>query len=300
MANGLVLQFAVLSVLAVTLLCLITVHLKRKARRAQPQKLVRPQTVAGKVERLELEVEPKPQPPQTIHITLESAKPPAAPEVRIEPTIPKSPEPAMIPAAVPAQIQASRPVNVEPPPVIVEDQNPNQRILAGISENIRRSLIKPVPTYSPLQYQEKPRDTEYVRVKKKIITPHGQIRFSILKDSLSANMLAVFRRACLDWKSPDDLVSFLPPYLEPETEILQGRLLLIGTPGHHEKLAIPIRIAGPESGFLEYFDFVTDGRSATNTPAVVLTTDDTIKVVSRGVIAQPVFMDSVEQLHAAG
>src|SRR5262249_51983418 len=110
----------------------------------------------------------------------------------------------------------------------------NERILAGISENIRKSLEKrPVPQNSPLQFSEStPRNTEYVRVKKEIITPHGQIRFSILKDWMSTNMLAIFRRASLDWRTPDDLVAFLPAYLKPEAGIINNEVLVIGTPGH--------------------------------------------------------------------
>ena len=166
----------------------------------------------------------------------------------------------------------------------------NERILAGISENIRRSTIKPVPTYSTVSQPEAPRDPEYVRVKKRIITPHGQVRFSILKDSISVNMLAVFRRAFLDWKTPYDLIAFLPPYLEPEAEIFQDQLLLIGTAGHHEKLAIPIRSFNLDSNVLDCFDFITDDRTAMNTPAVLVVCDDEIEIVSRGVITQPVFL----------
>ncbi len=168
----------------------------------------------------------------------------------------------------------------------------NEQILADISENIRKSLIKPLPTYSPLQNPEAPRETEYVRVKKQIITPHGQVRFSILKDSIATNMVAVFRRAALDWKTPDDLIGFLPPYLQPEAEIVNDQVLLIGTPGHNEKLAIPIRTFDSESTFRDCFDFVTDVRSATNSPAVLLASDTELSIVSRGVIAQPVFTRS--------
>jgi len=166
----------------------------------------------------------------------------------------------------------------------------NQRILAGISENIRRSVIKPVPTFSTVSPPETQRDPEYVRVKKRIITPHGQVRFSILKDSISVNMLAVFRRAFLDWKTPYDLIAFLPPYLEPEAEIFRDQLLLIGTSGHHEKLAIPIRSFNLDSNVLDCFDFITDDRTATNTPAVLVISDDEIEIISRGVITQPVFL----------
>jgi hypothetical protein len=166
----------------------------------------------------------------------------------------------------------------------------NQRILAGISENLRRSVIKPVPTYSTVSQPEAQRDPEYVRVKKRIITPHGQVRFSILKDSVSVNMLAVFRRAFLDWKTPYDLIAFLPAYLEVEAEIFHDQLLLIGTAGHHEKLAIPIRSFNLDSNVLDCFDFITDDRTATNTPAVLAVCDDEIEIVCRGVITQPVFL----------
>jgi hypothetical protein len=166
----------------------------------------------------------------------------------------------------------------------------NQRILAGISENIRRSVIKPVPTYSTNSQPEAQRDPEYVRVKKRIITPHGQVRFSILKDSISVNMLAIFRRAFLDWKTPYDLIAFLPPYLEPEAEIFNDQMLLIGTAGHNEKLAIPIRSFNLDSNVLDCFDFITDDRTATNTPAVLVVSDNEFEIVSKGVITQPVFL----------
>jgi hypothetical protein len=103
-------------------------------------------------------------------------------------------------------------------------------------------------------------------------------------------MLAVFRRAFLDWKTPYDLIAFLPQYLETEAEIFHDQLLLIGTAGHHEKLAIPIRSFNLDSNVLDCFDFVTDDRTATNTPAVLVVSDDEIEIVSRGVITQPVFL----------
>jgi len=171
-------------------------------------------------------------------------------------------------------------------------------MLEDISKNIRKSLIKPVPTYSPIQFPETPRESEYVRVKKQIITPHGQIRFSILKDSISLNMLAVFRRASMDWKKPEDLIGFIPPYLEAEAEILNDQVLLVGTPGHPEKLAIPIRSVDADSRLRDCFDFVTDVRTATNTPAVLLASDTEFEIVSRGVITQPIFTTAADRIHA--
>jgi hypothetical protein len=197
----------------------------------------------------------------------------------------------------PALSTASKPVPVlDIQGVLATQGDRNERILAGISENIRKSLEKrPVPQNSPLQFSESnPRNTEYVRVKKEIITPHGQIRFSILKDWMSTNMLAIFRRASLDWKSPDDLVAFLPAYLKPEAEIINREVLVIGTSGHSEKLAVPLRSLGAASALRDCFDFVTDVRGP-NTPAVLLTSDSGIEVVSKGVITQALFMNAIEQ-----
>jgi len=70
--------------------------------------------------------------------------------------------------------------------------------------------------------------------------------------------------------------------------------LVIGTPGHNEKLAVPIRSLDTASGLCQCFDFITDVRKA-NTPAVLLISDADFKVVSRGVIAQSSFMNAVEQ-----
>jgi hypothetical protein len=201
--------------------------------------------------------------------------------------------------SAPSSPAPPKPVAIDVQAAVATQEDRNERILAGISENIRKSLqSRPVAQHSPIPYAEaKPRNTEYVRVKKEIITPHGQIRFSILKDWMSINMLAVFRRASLDWKTPDDLIAFLPAYLEPEAEILNNQVLLIGTPGHNEKLAVPIRSLDAASPLRDCFDFVGDVRTATNIPAVLLPFDTDFEVVSRGVITQTVFSNAVEQDH---
>src|SRR5262249_16449030 len=177
---------------------------------------------------------------------------------------------------------------------LMTEQDRNERILAGISENIRKSLqLRAVPGPSPiLDSESKPRNTEYVRVKKEIITPHGHIRFSILKDWMSTNMLAVFRRASLEWKTPEDLIVFIPAYLEPNAEILNDEVLLIGTPGHNEKLAVPIRALDAASRLGDCFDFITDTRMSSNAPAVLLPSESDFEVVSKGVIPKTVFANA--------
>ena len=273
MANGFIVQIAVILALAAISIGLLFVYKRQRVRR-EPSRNAIPTRLAVKA---------VPQVPVSESRPVKSV-PIAAPQKPLEtetastssePTISSSPD-------------VAKPSLAFESPVTPEGSN--QRILAGISENIRRSVIKPVPTYSTVSQPETQRDPEYVRVKKRIITPHGQVRFSILKDSISVNMLAVFRRAFLDWKTPYDLIAFLPPYLEPEAEIFHDQLLLIGTAGHHEKLAIPIRSFNLDSNVLDCFDFITDDRTATNTPAVLVVSDDEIEIVSRGVITQPVFV----------
>ena len=51
-----------------------------------------------------------------------------------------------------------------------------------------------------------------------------------------------------------------------------------------------IRSFNLDSNVLDCFDFITNDRTATNTPAVLVITDDEIEIVSRGVITQPVFL----------
>ena len=254
-------QLVILAALAVILTCLFVVSKKRRTP----------------VPEVQSAVQPSPQmPPQ--------------PVIKVEVVVQDEAHRAVVNEAV----HAPQPVVVDAQPITVPPDR-NQKILAGISENIRKSLIKPMPTYSLIDYPEKPRDTEYIRIKKQIITPHGQVRFSILKDSISSNMMAVFRRASLDWKTADDLIGFVPAYLEPQAEILNSEVLLVGTAGHNEKLAIPLRTVDAGSCFYDCFDFVTDVRSTTNTPAVLLASDAEFEVVSRGVIAQPVFLNRVER-----
>src|SRR5215471_15295331 len=290
MADGVVIQFAVFSVLAAVMLGALVAYKRRKAVRAVPTQVHQARVVVEKSERM---------PPQPMQFSAPRPRPDAEPPAVQTITVEVKPrnEPPKTAVIAPQISEEKLPVVLHSQPVTIKEDR-NQRILADISANIQKSLIKPVPTYSPVQYPEAPRETEYVRVKKQIITPHGQVRFSILKDSISTNMLAVLRRASLEWKTPDDLIGFLPAYLEPEAEILNDQVLLIGTPGHNEKLAIPIRSVDSESSLRNCFDFVTDVRTATNTPAVLLASDEEFEVVSRGVITQPAFMNRSEKRHA--
>jgi 2-methylcitrate dehydratase PrpD len=111
MANEIVLQFAVLSVLAVTLLYLTSVLMKRKTRRARPHDVVKVQLAAEMGEKEELKAEP--QSPQTITIELKSEPVPLSREQtgngsdQIDSGA-SLPETAVIPAVVPSAVSAAR------------------------------------------------------------------------------------------------------------------------------------------------------------------------------------------------
>lgn len=231
----------------------------------------------------------QPQTAQPVQVLTEQPKPVVP---RPAPVL-AQPQPVNLPTAV---VEAEPSVAIDLQGALATTEDRNERILAGISKNIQKSLqMRPVPQHSPIPYSDlRQRSTEYIRVKKDIITPHGHIRFSILKDWVSMNMLAVFRRASLEWKTPDDLISFLPAYLEANADVLDGQVLLIGTAGHNERLAVPIRSLDETSAFQSCFEFVAD-KTATNTPAVLAASDMQFDVVSRGVITKSVFSNALDR-----
>lgn len=283
MSNGVVVLLAAL--LVAIFACVLIAYKRRQGKPVPPLNVSAPRPAAQQSQISQ----PKPAQKIVVHHATEADR-------QLPPTTPVQAE------------SASAPVNEAPKPVtqqaglidvqaaLTTQEDRNERMLAGISQNIQKSLsMRPVPQHSPIPYPEPKRNTEYVRVKKAIITPHGHIRFSILKDWVSMNMLALFRRASLEWKKPEDLIAFLPQYLEAEAEVLNSQVLLIGTPGHDEKLAVPIRNLDDASGLQNCFDFVTDDPTATNTPAVVRVSDTEFEVVSRGAIAQAMFTNAMDR-----
>jgi hypothetical protein len=282
MANGMGVQLAVFLVPAAIIVTFLVLKMK-KARPASSDAVAAPAIVeVSRSVQIARPAEPAPPKPVAASNPVETAS--------------ASAKSAGLVTAV-AAAPASLPVRIDIQGALATTEDRREQILATISENIRKSLPMRQPAQSsPIPYSEsKTRNTEYVRVKKDIITPHDQIRFSILKDWLSTNMLAIFRRASFGWKTPEDLIALLPEYLAAEAEILNGQVLLVGTQGHNEKLAVPIRALDATSGLGECFDFVSDVRIVTNTPAVLRTSDTEFEVVSRGVITRSLFTNAIEQ-----
>jgi hypothetical protein len=292
MANAASVQFALILGAAVILTAVLVLFMRKKATAEPSGDANATVPIARPVVEKPQSVRPKP-----------AAVPRTEPDTAGQPARPVVVETAVTLAT--ARGGSPTPVAQAPlPPTVIEvhavsrsRESRNERILAGISENIRKSLsARPVAEHSVPAPETKTRSNEYVRVKREIITPHGNIRFSILKDWMTINMLAVLRRASLEWKTPDDLIGFLPAYLEPEADVLNNEVLVIGTPGHNERLAVPLRRLDAPSELRDCFDFVDDVRTATNTPAVLMFFDDDFEIVSKGVITQSAFTAAREQI----
>jgi hypothetical protein len=80
-----------------------------------------------------------------------------------------------------------------------------------------------------------------------------QLRFSVLKEWLSINLLAILRRAAGPWKTASDLIGSVPDHFEPQAEVLDGCILVIGTHDHPERLAVPLRDLEPSSAYYKWF-----------------------------------------------
>jgi hypothetical protein len=302
MANGMGVQFIVFLVPAAIIVYLLVMMKTRKAHPPAsaaaelPPAVEKPQSVQPV--RVEQPTQfAQPEPVQTIPPPIPAAASRQMPAESSLETATANPKPNEVSATAVATPSAVVPARIDMEGLAAASEDRRDQILATISQNIRKSLPARQPIQSsPIRYSEtKTRTTEYVRVKTEIITPHDQVRFSILKDAVSTNMLAIFRRASFDWQTPDDLIALLPGYLAAEAEILNGQVLLIGTRGISEKLAVPIRALDAESGLRECFDFVTDVRTVTNTPAVLRTSDTEFKLVSKGVITRALFTNAIEQ-----
>jgi hypothetical protein len=145
--------------------------------------------------------------------------------------------------------------------------------------------------------KSRPVNEDNARLRKEVIGQDPEVRFAVLKDWLSINMLAILRRACGDWKTANDLIAIVPSCLEPEVEILDGGVLLIATRGHAEQLAVPIQDLDSSSKLRQYFDFAASGQHVANRPAVMLRSGARLELVSKGTIAWtgPSRLNSVER-----
>lgn len=154
-------------------------------------------------------------------------------------------------------------------------------ILERMSENTR--ALQPPATPRPVA---RPDNVDYARLRKDVVGNDSQLRFSLLKDWISINTLAILRRASLGWNSPNDLIASVPAYFQPEAEILSGRVLPVGTRGNAKQLAIPVGNLDPSTDVSHWFDVKFDGPGCPITPAVLVRANGHFNLISKGTAAQ--------------
>jgi hypothetical protein len=108
------------------------------------------------------------------------------------------------------------------------------------------------------------------------------LRFAVLKDWISVNILAILRRASRGRTEAVDLIGNIPAYLQPEAEILNDCILLISTRGHSERLAVPLRVLDTASDFCKWFDAPADEHLHRHVPAVLSRSNGHFELVSKG------------------
>src|SRR2546423_1853098 len=137
MANGIVVQLTVVSVLAAVFMCVFIVHMRRKAHRALSTSVPQVRTAAKEPVQKPESIRPKPMQIAEVQIFLETEMQEAATFTMetASTSVPLDSCAAKV-SAVPVLTEPA--VVVEPQP-LASPENQNQRILAGISENLRKS-----------------------------------------------------------------------------------------------------------------------------------------------------------------
>ncbi len=149
--------------------------------------------------------------------------------------------------------------------------------LGAILENLSEAL-RALPTTREAPHEPHRETTDNSRLRRAALSQNVELRFSVLKEWISVNTIAILHRASRDWNTANDLIATVPPYLEPEAEVLNDSILLIGTRDHPGRLAIPLRELDASSSFRDWFD----GSASAHTPAVLTRSNGYFKLVSKG------------------
>jgi len=149
-------------------------------------------------------------------------------------------------------------------------------VLANMSETL--SAIPPARQKSG----ESQRDNGLSKWRREVLSQDPALRFSVLWEWCSVNMLGILHRAARGWNSPNDLTANIPTYLEPEADVLNNSILVIGTRQHPEKLAIPLRPLEESSDFQSWFESMAENPSTAYVPALVMRSNGHFKLLARG------------------
>ena len=123
---------------------------------------------------------------------------------------------------------------------------------------------------------------DYLRLRKEIVTGDPGVRFAVLRDWMTLNWLAILRRASRGWSTPADLIANIPSYLEPEAEVYGDSVLVVGTRGHAERLAVPLRDTDPSSETHQWFESSGRPNGVRHRPAVLIGSNHHFQLISKG------------------
>ncbi len=151
-----------------------------------------------------------------------------------------------------------------------------ERALKSIVENSRG----PVPAS---EFDAKEEAGQHVRIRKELVASDSGVRFAILKDWVTRNMPSILYRASRGWATANELTANIPDYLEPEAEILDGRVLVLGTSSCSEKLALLLRDLDATSDLAQWFDSTSVQQNGIAVPAVLSRSNGCFELKSQGI-----------------
>jgi hypothetical protein len=155
--------------------------------------------------------------------------------------------------------------------------------LIDVAEDISNSVEKLV-VVRPRETGRVRDDNGYVRIEKDVLVQDSHLRFELLKKWLDVNPLVIRRRASGEWKTAQQLIAGIPEHVEAEAEVLDGSVLLIGTHGGCEKIAIPFKDLPSGSLFAYWFDIAknADHLPAEEIPAIITASNGSYQLVRKG------------------
>jgi hypothetical protein len=160
----------------------------------------------------------------------------------------------------------------------LHDHDVKHETFANVLSNISETLSA-IP---PARQKESQRDNGLSKWRREVLSQDPALRFSVLWEWCSVNMLGILHRAARGWNSTNDLTANIPTYLEPEADVLNNSILVIGTRQHPETLAIPLRPLEASSDFQSWFESLPENPATAYVPALVMRSNGHFKLLARG------------------
>ena len=184
-------------------------------------------------------------------------------------------------ATILENIQESLPMLPQPGPAVTEPAA--MAVPAPESEPQTIVTEPPIKSHSHVPATEPAENTDHSRFRRAVLSENPELRFSVLKEWISINALAILHRASRGWNTANDLIANIPAYLLPEAALLNDSVLLIGTREHSERLALPLREMDSSSDFSHWFDPASNGSATTQIAAVLTRSNGDWKLVAKGI-----------------